>query len=101
MLARCPVRASAGSQRHLPQLEVLLEFLPFLVGGLAVFFGGPGAPPLVEERAVGADQVVLEYGHVRFRSGQAFVPEYPGCDVHGQPAGDRWEERRVRKEWRS
>ena len=60
MLARRPVRTSAGSQRHLAQLEVLLEFLPFLVGGLAVFFGGPGGPPLVEERAVGADQVVLE-----------------------------------------
>src|SRR6516225_8920814 len=38
MLARRPVRASTCSQRQLPQLEVLLEFLPFLVGGLAVFF---------------------------------------------------------------
>ena len=50
VLARRPVRAPAGSQRHLAQLEVLLEFLPFLVGGLAVFSGGPGGPPLVEER---------------------------------------------------
>ena len=88
MLASRPARTSACSQRHLPQLEVLLEFLPFLVGGLAVFFGGPGSPPLVEERPVGADQVVLEDGHVRFRSGQVFVAENPGCDVHGQPAGD-------------
>jgi hypothetical protein len=67
---------------------VLLEFLPFLVGGLAVFFGGPDGPPLVEERAVGADQVVLEDGHVRFRGGQALVTENPGRDVHGQAAGD-------------
>src|SRR5215470_12844137 len=37
MLAGCPVRASAGAQRDLAHLEVLLEFLPFLVGGLAVF----------------------------------------------------------------
>src|SRR6266446_1668127 len=41
MLAGRPVRTSARSQRHLAQLEVLLEFLPFLVGGFAVFFGGP------------------------------------------------------------
>src|SRR6266487_2505165 len=88
MLARYPVRAAAGAQRDLAHLEVLLEFLPFLVGGLAVFSGGPGGPPLVEECAVGADQVVLEDGHVRFRGGQAFVAENPGCDVHGQPAGD-------------
>ena len=67
---------------------MLLEFLPFLVGGLAVFFGGPGGPPLAEERPVGADQVVLEDGHVRFRGGQVFVAENPGCDVHGQPAGN-------------
>src|SRR5271169_4113871 len=42
MLAGRPVRTSAGAQRHLAQLEVLLEFLPFLVGGFAVFSGGPG-----------------------------------------------------------
>src|SRR5712671_7238311 len=53
MLAGRPVRTSARSQRHLAQLEVLLEFLPFLVGGFAVFSGGPGGPPLVEDRAVG------------------------------------------------
>ena len=62
MLARCPVRAAAGAQRDLAHLEVLLEFLPFPVGGLAVFSGGPGGPPFAEERAVGADQVVLKDG---------------------------------------
>src|SRR5258707_12517052 len=87
MLARRLVRTTAGSQRDLAQLEVLLEFLPFLIGGLAVFFGRPGGPPLVEERAVGAGQVFLEDGRVRFRGGQAFVTEDPGRDVDGQPAG--------------
>jgi hypothetical protein len=54
---------------------VSLEFLPFLFGGLAVFSGGPGGSPLVEERPVGTDQIFLEDGHVGFRGGQALVTE--------------------------
>ena len=35
--ARRSVRPGAGPEGHLAFLEVLLEFLPFLIGGLAVF----------------------------------------------------------------
>src|SRR5690348_2446178 len=52
MLANRTIRTAAGAQRHLPQLKVLLEIRPFLVGGLTVLFGWPGGSPRFEERAI-------------------------------------------------
>ena len=54
------VGPGAGAQGDLPQFEVLLELRPFLVGGFSVFRGRPGRSALIQEVAVGADQVVLE-----------------------------------------
>lgn len=60
VLAGRPIRACAISQRDLASMEVLLEFLPFLFGGFAVFGFRACCASLVEEGSVGADQFVLE-----------------------------------------
>jgi hypothetical protein len=83
------VGPAAGAELKFAQLEVVLEFGPFLVGGLAVFSGGPQGPPLVDEGPVGADQVVLEHRQVGMGGGQVVMAEQPGGDVDGQAAGDR------------
>ena len=88
MPAGAAVGAAAGAERDLAQFEVLLEFLPFLIGGLAVFGCGAGGSPLAEECLVGADQVVLEDGEVGLGGGEAVVAEQAGCDVNGEATGD-------------
>lgn len=63
------VGAATFADFELAGLEVLLEVAPFLVGGLAVFGLGSFGSPLVDEGAVGADEVrVEENGSVGYRN---------------------------------
>ena len=60
VLAGAAVGSSASAQFQLAQLEMCVELAPFGVGGFAVLGLGPDRSALIEESAVGADQVVLE-----------------------------------------
>jgi len=93
------VGASALAEFELAELEVLVEFLPLLVGRLAVLGLGSEGPSLVEERAVGADQFVLEDREVCLCGAKVCMAEYARGDVAmktsrkrlimGSPVGDR------------
>jgi hypothetical protein len=82
------VGACAFAEFKLAFLEVALEGAPFLVGGCAVFGGRPFGAALVEEGAVGADQVVVEDRGVGLAGVDVGVPEDPGDDVDRQPGVD-------------
>ena len=54
----CADRAPADSGGNPATLEMAEEFLPFGVGGDAVFVGGPHGSPSGQERQVGLDGLV-------------------------------------------
>jgi hypothetical protein len=56
--ARCGERAAAGAGGDFAAFEVAEELLPFVVGGSAVFLGGPQCPAAGEEGKVGLDGLV-------------------------------------------
>jgi hypothetical protein len=60
-------RSPACSGSDLSPLEMTEEFLPFLVGGGAVFIGRPQRPPASQERQVGLDRLFGIDGLVRDR----------------------------------
>src|SRR6185312_5122424 len=60
-------RATAGADGDLAALEVAEEFLPFGVGGCAVFVGGAQRTPSGEERQVGLNRLVGVDGLVALR----------------------------------
>lgn len=62
LLARGSVGTPASAERDLAELEVLLEVAPLLRSGLPVLLLGTCHATIVEEAAVGPDQVVLEDG---------------------------------------
>src|SRR6266487_5400832 len=87
--ARGSERASAQAGGDLSAFEVAEELFPFLVGGGAVFLGGPQGPPTGQERQVGLDRLV---GVDRLvAEGDVDVPVTGDelGDVRGQPAHDR------------
>jgi hypothetical protein len=66
MLTWGPIWSATVTQFQLANL-VLLELAPFFLSGLAVFGFRADGSPLIEERPVGADEVVLEdNGDVRY-----------------------------------
>ena len=97
VLAGGAVGPAARTQFQFSQLEMLLEVLPFLIGGLAVFRFRSGCSPLVEEPAVGADQFVLEDREVGLDGGDTVVAEELGGDVDGQSAGDGFGGEQIRR----
>ena len=85
----CADRAPADSCGDLAALEVAEEFLPFGVGGHAVFVGGPHGSPSGQERQVCLDGLVgvdsfLAHGDVDI----AVAGDHLG-DMRWQPAHDR------------
>jgi hypothetical protein len=69
------VRAAAGAEFELADLEVLLELAPLNVSGFAVLGSRADRAARFDEGPVGADEVVLKYREVRLGGGQAGVPE--------------------------
>lgn len=88
MCTRGAVGAPAGAQLDLAQLEVLLESVPFLLGGLPIFRGGAVTATGVQERSVCLDQPFLEDREVAVGRVQAVMPEGLRGDVDRQAAGD-------------
>lgn len=95
VLAGCAVGAAAFAEFELSELEVLVELAPLVLGGFAVFGLGSCGPPVVQERPVVADQVVLEDREVCLRGVDVGVAEDLGGDVNGQAAGDRFGDEHV------
>ena len=62
VLARCAVGSFAGAQRHLPEAEMVTEFLPLGVGRFAVFEGGAPGASLIDVAAVLVDDCRLPGG---------------------------------------
>jgi hypothetical protein len=60
VLAGRAVGASAFAEGEFAALEVLLELVPLLVGGLAVFGLGALGAVLVEEASVRANELFVE-----------------------------------------
>ncbi len=88
VLAGRSVRPGAFPEFHLALSEVLLELAPLGVGGLAVLLRRADGSPPVQERPVGADQIVLEHGQVGLGRGHGGMAEQAGGDVDRKPAGD-------------
>ncbi|MBB6347283.1 hypothetical protein FHU36_003828 [Nonomuraea muscovyensis] len=77
--------ASAGAGGDLSHLEVSEEFLPFLVGGGAVFVGGAQGAAAGEEGQVGLDDLVGIGGLVVQRDVDVLVSSDDLGDVWRQP----------------
>lgn len=88
VFARGGVGAAAGAEFEFAKVEVLLKLAPFGGGGLAVLAAGAQGASLVEEAAVGADEVVVEDREVALGGVEVLVAQEPGRDVHRQAAGD-------------
>lgn len=82
------VGAGAAAQFDPAQGEVFFELFPFGVGGFAVLLRGTAGAPVVDEGAVGADQVVLEDRDVGFGAGQVPMAQDLGGDVQREPVLD-------------
>ena len=67
---------------------MLLELLPLGVRGIPVFGGRAQGSPFGDERAVGADQVLLEDLEIGLGCVEVCVTQQPGRDVERQTAGD-------------
>src|SRR6266516_4345246 len=87
MFTYTPIWTAAFTEFQLACLEVRLEVAPFLLGRFAVLGLGPQGPPVVEEGPVGADELLIEDGHVCLSSVDVLVAEQTGDDVNGQPVG--------------
>jgi hypothetical protein len=82
------VGAVAVAVGDFPQGEVLFECVPFGLGGLTVFLSGPVLAPGLDERLVGADDLVGVDGGVGAGGVQRTVTEDRGGDVDGQAGAD-------------
>ncbi|MBU3062463.1 hypothetical protein KO481_13135 [Nocardia sp. NEAU-G5] len=68
MSAPGAVGASARAQLDAALVEMLLEFQPFVIGGLAILVGGPLGSAALDELLVVGDDVVVEDRDVAARS---------------------------------
>ena len=84
MNARCPKGPAASSCRYFPPLEVTEEFVPFLVGGDTVFFGGSQCPPSGEKGQVGLDGLLGVNGFVAHRDVDVAITRDHLSDVRRQ-----------------
>lgn len=87
VVAGSAVGSSTGTEFELAQGEVLMELVPFGLGGFAVLGRWPQRPTVGEKHAVGTDEFVLEHGQVGLRGVDAFVAEDLGGDVHRKTTG--------------
>ena len=88
MAARGAERAAAGAGGDFAAFEVAEEFLPFGVGGGAVFLGGSQRPAAGEEGQVGLDGLVGVDGFVAEGNVDVAVPGDDLGDVRREPAHD-------------
>lgn len=88
MLTRGSIWSATVTHFQLANLEMLLELAPFFLGGLAVFGFRANGSPLIEERPVGADEVVLEDGEVCLSCGERSMAEQTSGNVDRQSAGN-------------
>lgn len=86
--AGCAVGATTGSELDLAQLEVLLELLPLVFRGLAVFRRRADGTAGVEEGAIAVDQFALEDREIRLRGVDVVVAEDLRGDVDRESSGD-------------
>ena len=84
-----PNARAAGADGDLAAFEVAEEFVPFLVGGCAVFLAGSSRAAAGDERPVGLDGFVGVDGLVAHGGVDVAVPADDLRDVRRQAVHDR------------
>jgi len=88
-----PVGTAAVAERDPPALEMAEEFLPFGIGGGAVFLAGPQRPAAGDECPVPVDDFLGVDGLVSHRGVDVAVPGHELGDVRRHPVHETGSER--------